>query len=153
MRLQLGNEVELVETILLMALVVSALSLIVLIMIQQGKGADVGAAFGSGSSNTLFGSAGSASFLTRVTTWLAIAFFGITFGLAYIAKEKATSMDQLGLPSAALIDQQRVPVEEESGPQIPDISEAPVPVESGVPVDDAGGSDAPSLDVPARDEQ
>ena len=52
-------------------------------MIQQGKGADVGAAFGSGSSNTVFGSSGGATAMTRLTTWLAIGFFVIAFGLAY----------------------------------------------------------------------
>ena len=49
-------------------------------LLQQGKGADVGAAFGSGSSNTMFGSSGGATFMTRVTTWLAVGFFVIAFG-------------------------------------------------------------------------
>ena len=58
------------ENVLLGLLVVDALALIVLVLIQQGKGADVGAAFGSGGSNTMFGSAGSGSFLSRTTTCL-----------------------------------------------------------------------------------
>ena len=68
-------------------------------LIQQGKGADVGAAFGSGSANTLFGSAGSASFLTKSTVWLAIGFFLISFGLAYAAKERAAALSNFGLPT------------------------------------------------------
>ena len=74
------------ETVLLSLLVLDALALTVLVLLQQGKGADVGAAFGSGSSNTVFGASGSATFLTKATAWLAIGFFAITFGLAYTAK-------------------------------------------------------------------
>ena len=87
-----------VETVLLILLVVDALALGALVLVQQGKGADVGAAFGSGSANTLFGGAGSASFLTKMTAWLAIGFFLISFGLAYTAKERASVMRSLGLP-------------------------------------------------------
>lgn len=87
------------ELILMLLLVVDALALIALVLIQQGKGADVGAAFGSGSSNTMFGSGGSGSFLTTMTTWLTVGFFLISFGLAYFAKERATGLTDLGIPS------------------------------------------------------
>jgi len=87
-----------VETILLSLLVLDAVALGALVLLQQGKGADVGAAFGSGSANTLFGPAGSASFLTKATVWLAIGFFVISFGLAYTAKQRADAMRGLGLP-------------------------------------------------------
>lgn len=90
-----------VETVMVMLLVIDALALVALVMLQQGKGADVGAAFGSGGSNTVFGSAGSASFITRLTVWLAVGFFAISFGLAYIAKEKAANLESLGLPVSA----------------------------------------------------
>jgi len=123
---------ELLETLLLMLLVLTSLALIALILIQQGKGADVGAAFGSGSANTFFGSAGSASFMTRLTTWLAIAFFGITFALAYIAKEKAAAMDQIALPSAAIAEQQGTPVPEVPVSEVPTSTDAP-PADSTVP--------------------
>ena len=89
-----------VETVLLLLLVVDAVALTVLVLIQQGKGADVGAAFGSGSSNTVFGSSGGANFLTTLTTWLAIGFFVIAFGLAYIAKERAEASGSIGIPVA-----------------------------------------------------
>lgn len=79
-------------------LVADAVTLATLVLMQHGKGADVGAAFGSGSANTMFGSAGSATFLTRLTVWLAVGFFLIAFGLAYTAKEKATALDDLGIP-------------------------------------------------------
>jgi len=88
-----------VETVLLALLVLDAIALTVLVILQQGKGADVGAAFGSGSSNTMFGSLGAASFLTKATAWLAIGFFVIAFGLAYIAKHRANEAGTLGIPS------------------------------------------------------
>ncbi|MFP5344941.1 MAG: preprotein translocase subunit SecG [Gammaproteobacteria bacterium] len=69
-------------TILLILDVVVALTLIALILLQHGKGADVGAAFGSGASQTVFGSQGSANFLTRTTAVLATLFFVISLTLA-----------------------------------------------------------------------
>ena len=86
------------ETILLTLLSIDAIALTVLVLLQQGKGADVGAAFGSGSSNTVFGASGSAPFLTKLTTWLSIVFFAITFGIAYLAKERVASVDTEGIP-------------------------------------------------------
>ena len=86
------------ETVLLSLLVIDALALIALVLIQQGKGADVGAAFGSGSSNTVFGSSGGATAMTRITTWLSIGFFVIAFGLAYTAKERSEQANRLGIP-------------------------------------------------------
>ncbi len=86
------------ETILLILLVFDALALGGLVLLQQGRGADVGAAFGAGAANTMFGSGGSTSFLTKTTVWLAIGFFVISFGLAYFAKERAESLQELGVP-------------------------------------------------------
>ena len=102
------------ETVLLGLLVADAVALAVLVLLQHGKGADVGAAFGSGGANTVFGSAGSASFLTRLTVWLAIGFFLISFGLAYTAKERAAAMDTLGIPQVQIPAQPSVPAPDES---------------------------------------
>ena len=88
------------ETVLLILLASDAIALAVLILLQQGKGADIGAAFGSGSASTVFGSAGGASFLMKLTTWLAIGFFAITFGLAYTANERASGIRGVGIPIA-----------------------------------------------------
>ena len=73
------------HTFLLIIHVLLAVSLIVLVLIQHGKGADAGAAFGSGASATVFGSRGSASFLTRATAVLAALFFVTSLSLAYLA--------------------------------------------------------------------
>lgn len=73
-----------VYTILVIVQVVVALSLVGLILVQHGKGADAGAAFGSGASGTVFGAKGSANFLTRATGALATVFFAISLTLAYL---------------------------------------------------------------------
>ncbi|MBZ4194665.1 MAG: preprotein translocase subunit SecG [Candidatus Contendobacter sp.] len=74
-----------VHTLLLVAHIVVAVALIALVLLQQGKGADAGAAFGSGASTTMFGSQGSASFLSRTTAVLAATFFLTSLTLAYFA--------------------------------------------------------------------
>src|SRR3546814_8745027 len=71
--------------------VISSISIIVLVLLQQGKGADMGAAFGSGSAGSVFGSAGAANFLSRATKWAAIIFFVTTGGLAWVAHHPAGS--------------------------------------------------------------
>ncbi|KAA3632383.1 MAG: preprotein translocase subunit SecG [Proteobacteria bacterium] len=63
---------------------VAAISIVVLVLLQQGKGADMGAAFGGGSSQSVFGSRGSANFLSRTTAGLAVVFFFTGLSLAYI---------------------------------------------------------------------
>ncbi len=68
--------------------VISAIALIGLILLQQGKGADIGAAFGSGASQTLFGSRGTANFLTRTTAVLATLFFICNLGLAWMYAQR-----------------------------------------------------------------
>lgn len=92
------------HTLLLIIHVLLAVSLIVLVLIQHGKGADAGAAFGSGASATVFGSRGSASFLTRATAVLAALFFVTSLSLAYLAGQttKITSVtDVVPAPASA----------------------------------------------------
>ena len=72
-----------VVTIILTIQMLSALAMIGLILVQHGKGADMGAAFGSGGSGSLFGASGSANFLSRTTAVLATVFFVCTLSLAY----------------------------------------------------------------------
>ncbi|MDX1443712.1 MAG: preprotein translocase subunit SecG [Gammaproteobacteria bacterium] len=73
-------------TVVLLIHVFLALGLVGLILLQHGKGADAGAAFGSGASATVFGSQGSGSFLSRATKWLAILFFITSGALAYLSR-------------------------------------------------------------------
>jgi len=72
------------ENFLLVAQVLVAATLCGLVLLQHGKGADMGAAFGSGSSGSLFGAAGSANFLSRTTAILAAVFFATSLGLTYL---------------------------------------------------------------------
>lgn len=79
---------ETLHTILLVLQVLVAISLIGLILIQHGKGADAGAAFGSGASNTVFGAQGSGNFLSRTTAILAFIFLTNSLGLSYLASQR-----------------------------------------------------------------
>ncbi|MCX7182648.1 MAG: preprotein translocase subunit SecG [Nitrosomonadaceae bacterium] len=76
------------EIFILVMNVLSALGVIILVLLQHGKGADMGAAFGSGSSGSLFGASGSANFLSRATGALAAVFFVTTLGLTYLSSHK-----------------------------------------------------------------
>ena len=79
------------ETAILILHVLAALCVIGLVLLQHGKGADMGAAFGSGSAGSLFGSSGSANFLSRMTGVLAAVFFLTSLGLTYVSSHKGRS--------------------------------------------------------------
>src|SRR5205823_14848734 len=91
-------------TVLLAAQMLTAIGMIGLILIQHGKGADMGAAFGSGSSGSLFGASGSANFLSRTTAVLAAVFFACTLALAYFGNlrptESSSVLERAGAPAA-----------------------------------------------------
>jgi len=97
----------LLNSLLLVVQILSALVMIGLILVQHGKGADMGAAFGSGASGSLFGAAGSANFLSRTTAVLATVFLVCTLGLAYFGNltpasaPTGTSVLETALPPAA----------------------------------------------------
>ena len=76
------------ETLIWIVHVLTALSIIGLVLLQHGKGADAGAAFGSGASGSLFGASGSANFLSRTTAVLAAVFFLSSLGLTYFSSHK-----------------------------------------------------------------
>jgi len=81
----MGNLVNTIATVLQ---ILSALGVILLVLLQHGKGADMGAAFGSGASGSLFGATGSANFLSRVTAAMAAVFFVSTLALAFFANDR-----------------------------------------------------------------
>jgi preprotein translocase subunit SecG len=74
-----------IVTLLIVVQVICAVAIIILVLLQHGKGADMGAAFGSGASGSLFGASGSANFLSRSTAVVSAIFFCVTIGLAYSA--------------------------------------------------------------------
>ena len=89
-------------TLILTVQVLSALAMIGLILIQHGKGADMGAAFGGGSAGSLFGASGSANFLSRTTAVLAAVFFASTLALAYLGNARPVSSGSV-LDGAAVV--------------------------------------------------
>jgi len=97
-------------TLLTVLQIVSAISVIVLVLLQQGKGADMGAAFGSGASGSVFGASGSANFLSHATAIFATVFFLRTLGLTWVGNKKTTVPGVL------------------SGSTLPAAGEAPAPV-------------------------
>ncbi|MCE1192341.1 MAG: preprotein translocase subunit SecG [Acidovorax sp.] len=104
---------------------IAALGMIGLVLVQHGKGADMGAAFGSGSSGSLFGASGSANFLSRTTAVLAAVFFCATLALAYFGNARPTSSGSVleapvAAPAAAASDAAAAPAVPASGAaQIP----------------------------------
>lgn len=119
------------QEILLIVLLVVALALVGVILLQQGKGAGMGASFGAGSSGTVFGAPGSANVLTRITTVLAIIFFGVALALGYLADDGSEAQSKDIFDKAA--EEQVVPVESD----IPtDTVESAQPVESDIPAED-----------------
>ena len=108
---------SIVLKLVLITQMLSALAMIVLILVQHGKGADMGAAFGSGSSGSLFGASGSANFMSRATSALAAVFFVCTMALSYFGNLRPTSSGSV-LDGAAIV--------------------APVPAAPAVPAGPAG---------------
>ncbi|GGD07605.1 preprotein translocase subunit SecG [Halopseudomonas salina] len=131
-----------IETVVVVIHLMAALALVGLVLIQQGKGAETGASFGSGASGTVFGSQGSATFLSRLTAVLAAVFFITSLGLAFYASNKADVIRDAGLPAPAMqrdfapqsieedvpVLQEDVPVLEEQTPQADATDDVP-PVE------------------------
>ncbi|MEY4711041.1 MAG: hypothetical protein RIS88_491 [Pseudomonadota bacterium] len=120
--------------VILTVQLLSALGMIGLILVQHGKGADMGAAFGGGSSGSLFGASGSANFLSRTTAVLATVFFLCTLGLAYLGSARPADTGSVleraatGAPAAPAGG-----AASGAAAQIPG-STAPVPAASSVPV-------------------
>lgn len=80
---------EMLETAVVVVHILVSLAVVALVLLQQGKGAEAGASFGGGASQTVFGSQGSGNFLTKSTSTLAVVFFVTSITLALIAKERA----------------------------------------------------------------
>jgi preprotein translocase subunit SecG len=133
-------------SLLMVVQVLSALAIIVLVLLQQGKGADMGSAFGSGSAGSLFGASGAANFLSRTTKWAAVVFFASTAGLAYVT-HKGTGPT---VTDTGVMQNYQAPADK-SVPQAP--GGAAVPASSGgdasvpsVP----GTAPAPAQSAPAK---
>lgn len=123
--------------------VLLAIGIIGLVLIQHGKGADVGAAFGSGASGTVFGARGSATFLTRATAILATLFFANSLLLAYLATHRPVTESVIDQSVQVIEEVVEVPVEE-SLPQMQPVPESAVSDLPDIPQENvpAAGPDA-----------
>lgn len=124
------------ENIVLTVHVLTALGIVALILLQQGKGAVAGASFGSGASQTVFGSQGGGSFFARMTAIFAVIFFATSFGLAIIAKNKAdVSTTDPDIPAAV---EQQAPANEEDSevPAVEEESEVPAAEQESAPAEE-----------------
>lgn len=143
---------NLVLNLLVAAQILSALVMIGLVLIQHGKGADMGASFGSGASGSLFGATGSANFLSRTTSVCAAVFFSCTLMLAYWSNLRTTE------PSGSVLDRPASMAPAASVPvtgaaQIPGAASAPaaaipaVPSTPAVPAEPAASTGAGAVPV------
>ncbi|XQW86948.1 preprotein translocase subunit SecG [Thalassotalea piscium] len=122
--------------VLIVVYLIVAICLIGLVLIQQGKGADMGASFGAGSSATIFGSSGSGNFLTKTTTWLAVAFFIISLVLGNLTANRVKATDEW--------NDLANPVAEQNADDIPSVSAEPQVSEN---------SDVPAASIKETTEQ
>lgn len=120
--------------------VISALAIIGLVLLQHGKGADMGAAFGSGASGSLFGASGSSNFLSKMTAISAVVFFGATLGLAYLGGNRSAPTEGGGLMERA---GQAVPTATVPAPAVP-AADATVPGAAAPAAAQAVPSDVPA---------
>lgn len=143
------------ETIVWALHVMVAVAVIVLVLMQHGKGADMGAAFGSGASGSLFGASGSANFLSRATAILAGLFFITSLGLTYFSTTSAQTggiMERVDLsrsmsPANTVVKTSPDPAEAQA--RLPSAE----PSDPAIPMTPTGASDAPSAsDTEAADE-
>jgi preprotein translocase subunit SecG len=131
-------------TVLLVIQILSSLSIISLVLLQQGKGADMGSAFGSGSAGSLFGATGAANFLSRATKWAAVVFFISTIGLAYVSN-RGTNGQDTGIMSNFT---QTAPAPAPAGSAVPGLMPATPQVPGASAVPSASPVPAPAAAVP-----
>ncbi|WP_020654622.1 preprotein translocase subunit SecG [Massilia niastensis] len=126
--------------------VISALAIIGLVLLQHGKGADMGAAFGSGASGSLFGASGSSNFLSKSTAVAAAIFFASTLALAYFSNDRSGSAG----PDGGVMERVTVPSSQAPATGIPTTAPAPAAAPADVPTLPAGqAAPAPAPAVPA----
>jgi len=121
-------------TVIVVIQVVAALSIIGLVLLQHGKGADMGAAFGSGASGSLFGASGSSNFLSKSTAIAAAIFFCATLALAFLGNRPAGEdlgvMERLPAPAATTAPASDVPGAAPAAEQSGQPTQAPAPAQN-----------------------
>ncbi len=125
------------QTLVVVLHVVVAVAIVGLVLLQQGKGADAGASFGAGASQTVFGSSGSGSFLVQATTVAAVLFYVTSLALAIFARGQSQLADPTGLPIENRDLLQQSVIEQQTAAD--DLNEIELPVDDSLPQIDAGG--------------
>ncbi len=108
-----------IQTTFLIIHTLIALAIIGLVLLQRGKGADAGAAFGAGASGTVFGARGSSSFFSRATAVLATAFFATSLTLAYLSSQRTSGPESLLENAPAVETEQALPAAPPADEQLP----------------------------------
>lgn len=152
---------QLLQTVLLVVHLIVALVVCGLVLLQHGKGADMGAAFGSGSSGSVFGASGSANFLSRTTAVLAVVFFASSLGLTYIGTLHTGGVAQDGVmgtipvaptpPATTPSDVPTPSAAPSSAPAAPTSNAVPAPAVNATPAapaSPAGSTPSKAADVP-----
>lgn len=146
-------------SVLLAVQVISSLTIIILVLLQQGKGADMGSSFGSGSAGSLFGASGAANFLSRSTKWAAVVFFATTAGLAYLGHNTGSRtgtgggvMQDYQDRSVPTLPGQTAPASPEGASSVPQAPAAPQTPATDVPAAPQQ-QPAPAAEVPAAPAQ
>ena len=145
---------ENIQKVVLIIHTLIALGIIALVLLQRGKGADAGAAFGAGASGTVFGARGSGSFFSRMTAILATAFFASSLTLAYLSSQRATAPDSL-LEAAPVVEEETIMDDAPAISEDPAAEDMPSLDPAVDAVDEAvDGAEMPSLDeeLPAPEE-
>ena len=133
-----------IQSVVLVLHVLVSILIIGLVLLQRGKGADAGAAFGSGSSGTVFGAKGAANFLSRSTAVLATLFFATSLGLAYLGSSRPVTPSMMDEPPSGGVEISSTLAPEEETAQ--SIDELPI-----LPASDGAGGD--ELLVPESEEE
>jgi preprotein translocase subunit SecG len=127
------------QQIIMVVHVLIALAIVGLVLLQQGKGADMGASFGAGSSQTVFGGVGGGNMLTKATAVLAASFFATSFALAIVAKNIASESIDLDAAAIPAVVEESAP---QPGAEVPGAAQAPE-------IPEAAAGAAPDSEIPA----
>ncbi|MCY4265276.1 MAG: preprotein translocase subunit SecG [Gammaproteobacteria bacterium] len=139
------------ETLVVVVHVIVAIAIVGLVLLQQGKGADAGASFGAGASQTVFGSSGSGNFLVRATTVAATLFFVTSLALAIFARMQSGLGPAQGMPVVNENILQEVTAEQSDVPELPalDVVELDIPENAVSGTDEVGAEVPVMIDVPS----
>ncbi len=138
-----------IQTTVLVVHTLIALGIIALVLLQRGKGADAGAAFGAGASGTVFGSQGSTNFFSRTTAILATAFFATSLTLAFMSSQRSGAPDSIIENAPAVTTEQVAP---DTMPAVEEVPALPELDDAAAPASEDASMPALEVEEPAAEE-